>query len=167
MPQASRPLQHFFAVVTFCCAAGSAFAQSKPAPAPAKTGATPAPDKAAGAVLYVPGAYQDWKPASAPQIGAVAGSTSRFEGYVNFAGTGEQPFKFTDAPDWIHTNYGNGGSGVLNADGQADGLTVPAGGYYELTADTDKKTWTATKVDLERDRQRDAGRLGKGHADDL
>ena len=72
---------------------------------------------------------------------------SALKGFVNFTGTGEQPFKFTDAPDWAHTNYGAGtGGGTLNPDGQAGGLTVPAGGYYELTADLDKNTWTATKT---------------------
>ncbi len=65
---------------------------------------------------------------------------------MNFTGTGEQPFKFTDAPDWSHTNYGNGGNSTFSTDGQAGGLTVPSGGYYELTADTGKSTWTATKV---------------------
>ncbi len=94
----------------------------------------------------MPGAYQGWNPATAPQIGAVAGSGKRFEGFVNFTGTGEQPFKFTNAPDWTHTNYGNGGSGTLDPDGHAAGLTVPAGGYYELTADLEKNTWTATKT---------------------
>ena len=144
---APRLLQEFVAVAAFFCTVGTASAQTKPvSPAPAKSSATPVADKGSGAVLYVPGAYQDWKPATAPQIGAVAGSTRRFEGYVNFTGTGEQPFKFTDAPDWTHTNYGNGGGGKLDADGQAGGLTVPSGGYYELTADLDKMTWTATKV---------------------
>ena len=94
----------------------------------------------------MPGAYQDWKPDTAPQIGSVAGSPIRFEGYVNFAGTGEQPFKFTDAPDWTHTNYGAGPNHTFSTDGQAGGLTVPSGGYYELTADLAKGTWTATKT---------------------
>lgn len=129
------------------CAAGTALAQTKQSnPTPSKGGTTSVAKTGAEIVLYVPGAYQDWKPATAPQIGAVAGSTRRFEGYVNFTGTGEQPFKFTDAPDWTHTNYGNKGGNKLDPDGQAGGLTVPAGGYYELTADLDKLTWTATKV---------------------
>ena len=147
MLPATRPLHTFAAAAALLCAANIASAQTKPAvPAKAKPAATSTTDKASGAVLYVPGAYEDWKPDLAPQIGAVAGSTTRFEGYVNIAGTGEQPFKFTDAPDWTHTNYGNGGGDKLNPDGQAGGLTVPAGGYYELTADIEKKSWTATKT---------------------
>ncbi len=147
MSPAIRSLQTLFALAVVLATTGNAFAQGKPAAKPpAKAAATPAPAVAVDTVLYVPGAYQDWKPASAPQIGAVAGAATRFEGYVNFTGTGEQPFKFTDAPDWSHTNYGNGGGGTFTTDGQAGGLTVPAGGYYELTADLGKNTWTATKV---------------------
>ena len=147
MLPATRPLHTFAAAAALLCAANIASAQTKPAvPAKAKPAATSTTDKAPGAVLYVPGAYEDWKPDLAPQIGAVAGSTTRFEGYVNIAGTGEQPFKFTDAPDWTHTNYGNGGGSKLDPDGKAGGLTVPAGGYYELTADIEKKSWSATKT---------------------
>lgn len=147
MSLVTRTLQTLLVLAACLSAAGTAFAQGKPTnSAPAKSGATPVADKASAATLYVPGAYQDWKPATAPQIGAVSGSTTRFEGYVNFTGTGEQPFKFTDAPDWTHTNYGSGGGGALNPDGQAGGMTVPSGGYYELTADLSKKTWTATKT---------------------
>ena len=108
-------------------------APNNPAPAqatPAKTVSSPTSDKAPAAVLYVPGAYQDWKPATAPRIASVPDSDKRFEGYVFFAGTGEQPFKFTNAPDWVHTNYGNGGGGTFNIDGKAGGLSVPSGGYY-------------------------------------
>ena len=142
-------LQSLLSAVAFFCAANVCFAQSKPAsPTAAKPAASPKPaaDKGSEAFLYVPGAYQDWKPATAPQIGSVPGSSIRFEGYVNLLGTGEQPFKFTDAPDWTHTNYGAGPGGTFSTDGQAGGLTVPAGGYYELTADLGKGTWTATKT---------------------
>ena len=152
-----HPRPSFLVVLTLACAAATtAVAQTKATgPAAAKKAATtpkptaaaaPVGEKTSDAVLYVPGAYQDWKPESAPQIGAATGGTERFEGYVNFAGTGEQSFKFTDAPDWTHTNYGNAGSGTLTTDGNAAGLTLPAGGYYELTVDLSKKTWAATKT---------------------
>lgn len=96
--------------------------------------------------LYVPGAYQGWKPADAPMIAPVPGSAGMFEGYVNISGSGVQPFKFTNAPDWTHTNYGDGGNGAISTDGKADGMSVPDAGYYELTADTTKNKWTATKT---------------------
>jgi hypothetical protein len=143
----TRSLPALFAVATVFGAINICCAQTKATkPASPAAGAKPDSDKGPEAVLYVPGAYQDWKPATAPKIAAVPGSPSRYEGYVNFTGTGEQPFKFTDAPDWTHTNYGSGPGGTLSADGQAAGLTVPAGGYYELTADLGKSTWTATKT---------------------
>ena len=144
-----RSLRSLLSAAAFCCASNACLAQSKPAgPTTAKPTATakPAASKGPEAVLYVPGAYQNWKPDTAPQIGSVAGSPIRFEGYVNFTGTGEQPFKFTNAPDWTHTNYGAGPSGTFSTDGQAGGLTVSSGGYYELTADLAKGTWTATKT---------------------
>ena len=150
MVSSPRSLPNVLFAAVFLCAASSSFAQTKPAKkpaaAPAKPEATPAAEKAAGAVLYVPGAYQNWKPADAPQIGAVPGSPTKFEGYVNFTGSGEQPFKFTDAPDWVHTNYGKGEGGTLSTDGQAGGLTVPSPGYYDLTVDTTRNLWTATRT---------------------
>ena len=118
MRQATRFLPTILFAATLLCAANACFAQAKPSKpsAPAKPSATAKPDsdKDSGAVLYVPGAFEDWKPATAPQIASVAGSTARYEGYVNFPGSGEQPFKFTDAPDWTHTNYGNGGGDKLS-----------------------------------------------------
>lgn len=145
----NRFLPTILSTAAFFCAASAGFAQAKSTkPTTDKPAAGAASDAGKGSemVLYVPGAYQDWKPASAPQIGSVPGSSDRFDGYVNFTGTGELPFKFTDSPDWTHTNYGSGGAGTLSLDGQAGGLTVPAGGYYELTADLSKHTWTATKI---------------------
>ena len=96
--------------------------------------------------LYVPGDYQGWNPASAPIIAPVSGSPGKYEGYVNITGTGVQYFKFTNAPDWNHTNYGDGGGGTFSTDGAAGGLSVPEPGYYELTANLNNNTWTATKT---------------------
>jgi hypothetical protein len=97
-----------------------------------------------GLDLYVPGAYQNWDPSSAPILGPVPGMAGLYEGFVNITGSGTQDFKFTNAPDWNHINYGNGGNGTFSTDGQAGDLTVANGGYYELTADLNKNTWTAT-----------------------
>lgn len=97
-----------------------------------------------GLNLYVPGAYQNWDPGSAPTIGPVDGRAGLYEGYVNITGAGLQYFKYTSAPDWNHINYGDGGNGAFNTDGAAAGLSVPDGGYYELTANLNNNTWTAT-----------------------
>ncbi|MCC8071218.1 MAG: hypothetical protein LIO90_05385 [Bacteroidales bacterium] len=50
-----------------------------------------------------------------------------YEGYANLDGE----FKFTNAPDWSHTNYGNSGEeGKLTTDGSAGNLEASAGFYY-------------------------------------
>ncbi|MDR0793493.1 MAG: SusE domain-containing protein [Chitinophagaceae bacterium] len=97
-----------------------------------------------GLNLYVPGAYQNWDPSTAPVIAPVAGRAGLYEGYVNITGSGLQYFKYTNAPDWNHINYGDGGNGTFSTDGNAAGLSVPDGGYYELTANLNNMTWTAT-----------------------
>jgi starch-binding outer membrane protein SusE/F len=97
-----------------------------------------------GLDLYVPGAYQNWDPGSAPVLNPVPGMAGLYEGFVNISGTGIQYFKYTNAPDWNHINYGDGGNFTFSTDGAAAGLSVPNGGYYELTADLNKNTWTAT-----------------------
>ena len=38
--------------------------------------------------LYVPRAYQGWKPAEAPVLNPVPGSERKYEGYVNISGAG-------------------------------------------------------------------------------
>jgi len=97
-------------------------------------------------VLYVPGAYQGWDPATAPVIAEANGKPKMYEGYVYMAGSGGQDFKYTNSPDWDHINYGDGGNGTFSIDGAAAGLHVADGGYYELTADLNTNTWTATKT---------------------
>jgi len=97
--------------------------------------------------LYVPGAYQGWLPASAPTIAPFSTTYSYvFEGYVYFSPPGLNYFKYTNAPDWNHTNYGDGGNGTMSTNGLAAGLSVPDSGYYELTANLKDQTWTATKT---------------------
>jgi len=94
--------------------------------------------------LFVPGAYQGWNPATAPLLNPVSGKAGLFEGYVDITGSGIQYFKYTNAPDWNHINYGDGGNGTFSTNGNAAGLSVPNGAYYELTANLNNNTWTAT-----------------------
>jgi hypothetical protein len=97
-------------------------------------------------VLFVPGAYQGWDPPTAPVIAEANGKPKMYEGYYYMPGSGAQYFKYTNAPDWNHINYGDGGNGTFSTDGAAGGLFVPDGGYYELTADLNTNKWTATKT---------------------
>lgn len=100
--------------------------------------------------LFVPGDYQtpdQWSPATAPKIVPFSAELGYvFEGYVYMPGGGHG-FKFTNAPDWDHVNYGDAGGGKLSTDGLAGGLSVPSGGYYELIANLKDMTWKAIKTD--------------------
>ncbi len=97
-------------------------------------------------VLYVPGDYQSWTPATAATIAEFVGKPKMYEGYVYMSGSGTKGFKYTNAPDWNHINYGDAGNGGLSTDGTAGNLTVADGGYYELTANLNTNKWTATKT---------------------
>lgn len=93
--------------------------------------------------LYAPGDYQGWNPGAAPSIGATVPNLFAYEGYVNVPSGGSYEFKLTSAPDWDHTNYGDGGNGTLSTSG--GNLKWPAGGgYYLLKADLSALTWSAT-----------------------
>lgn len=96
--------------------------------------------------MYIPGAYQGWDPSTAPALNPAAGRPGLYEAYINITGSGAQYFKYTSAPDWNHINYGDGGNGTFSTDGNAAGLSVPDGGYYEVTANLNDNTWTATKT---------------------
>jgi hypothetical protein len=96
--------------------------------------------------LYIPGGYQGWNPAAAPLLNPVEGRPGLYEGFIYTPGAGAQYFKYTSHPDWDHTNYGDGGNGTFSTDGLAAGLSVPDGGYYEVTANFNNNTWTATKT---------------------
>jgi hypothetical protein len=90
--------------------------------------------------LYVPGAYQGWKPDEADSIGSI-NSDGKYEGYIYMPDATE--FKFTSARDWQHINYGNSGTpGLLDTDGGAPNLSVPEGGFYKFNVNTNDLTWT-------------------------
>jgi len=94
-------------------------------------------------LLFVPGDYQGWTPASAPALGAPK-NDGNYDGYVNIPSGGTYQFKFTGEADWNGTIYGDtaasGKSGVL---GGGNNLQVAGAGYYHLTANTTANTWSA------------------------
>ncbi len=104
------------------------------------TNITPYEDIIVYPKLWVPGSYQNWSPADAPTIASLL-FDGNFEGYVYFS-TENTQFKFTSDPDWNHTNYGNGGAGVLDTDPGASNLTVADAGYYKFNVNTNNLTWT-------------------------
>jgi hypothetical protein len=93
--------------------------------------------------LWVPGAYQGWAPGTAPTI--PYGTDGKYEGYV-YMSVGDE-FKFTSAPDWVHTNFGYAGTlGKLTTDGLAGGVKVASAGYYKLNADLKNLTYSTYLV---------------------
>lgn len=91
------------------------------------------------ALLYVPGDYQNWDPASAPQLASV-NSDGKYEGYVYFPSNSK--FKFTSQPNWDGTNYGDGGAGQISTSG--DNLSISGPAYYKINVNTNDNTWSAT-----------------------
>ena len=93
--------------------------------------------------MFVPGSYQNWDPLTAPTIALITGKPGLFECYVYFSGSTKQTFKYTSKRDFNHIVYGNTGTGGLTTAVNSDSMSVPTGGYYELTADLNGNLWTA------------------------
>ena len=89
--------------------------------------------------LYVPGGHQGWNPGAAPILYS-SKLDWKFDGYVYMEGGNE--FKFTSAPNWDGTNYGNAGDGKLSSDGGAGNLKITETGFYRLTVDLSKEPYT-------------------------
>lgn len=110
-----------------------------------KNEVVPAPTK-----LWIPGGYQssggDPSQSDALTLYAVSDSDDKiFEGYVSIPSA--TWIKFTNAPDWGHTNYGSGGDGILSPDGAAAGIDIPAAGYYKIVVNTEDLTYSISKIE--------------------
>ncbi|TVQ12935.1 MAG: hypothetical protein EA361_10290 [Bacteroidetes bacterium] len=93
-------------------------------------------------VLWVPGAYQGWSPATAPNVYSPT-SNDIYKGYVHFpADVTSLEFKFTGQPNWDGPNYGFGGEGILDTDAGASNLSVEETGTYYMTVNTEELTWS-------------------------
>ena len=96
--------------------------------------------------LWVPGDYQGWNPATASTIVSV-NSDKIYEGYIFIPAGGTNQYKYTAQADWTPMAYGDGGNGVLIVANYSGGnFTAPSDGYYELSANLNTMTWTATKT---------------------
>jgi hypothetical protein len=103
---------------------------------------TPYADVVTYPSLWVPGDYQGWDPAGAPQIYDFDGD-GVYTGYIYFPEDAASfEFKFTSQPDWDGINYGDGGEGVLDVDAGAGNLSVPAAGGYQVEVDVNNLSWT-------------------------
>ena len=95
-------------------------------------------------LLYIPGDFQGWSPATAPTAAAL--QPKIYEGYINVPAGGTNYFKMTTARDWDHINYGDAGAGKVTNDGLAGGMLVPAAGYNLVSVNLNTNTWTAIRT---------------------
>ncbi len=91
--------------------------------------------------LYTPGGSNSWNQANSQRL-----YTSNYADYFGYAYL-EGEFKFSNAPDWNHTNYGAGAAeGTLSADGGAGNLMVSAAGLYWCSVSTAALTYSLYQV---------------------
>jgi starch-binding outer membrane protein SusE/F len=101
---------------------------------------------------YVPGDYVtasypgstfgNWDPANSPQVKSLATAPDNIEGYVYMANT-TNGWKFATLPNWNGPNYGDGGSGKLDANG--GNFSSPMG-YYKINVNAAANPMTYTAV---------------------
>ncbi|MDE6796058.1 MAG: hypothetical protein K2J63_12240 [Muribaculaceae bacterium] len=91
------------------------------------------------AYLYTPGATNDWNQAASRPLYCL--DAIHYSGYAVLGGE----FKFSDAPNWDGTNYGEGEEpGTLSTDG--GNLSVSPEGLYWCTANVEELTYTTYYV---------------------
>lgn len=89
-------------------------------------------------LLYVPGDYQGWTPATAPTLGSL-NNDGIFDGYIDIPSGGSYEFKFTTGPDWSNA-LGDAGGGTLSSSG--GNLNFGGPGFYHVSVNTNNNTWT-------------------------
>jgi hypothetical protein len=102
----------------------------------------PNPGNTTYPVIYVPGGYQGWDPATASQLSSAANDNT-YEGYVYFPDD-QREFKFTVAPNWS-INFGDNGSD-LSLESNGANITVPEGGFYKINVDLTNLSYTLLKT---------------------
>lgn len=93
--------------------------------------------------LYTPGDANGWNQSASQML-----FTNNYSDYYGYAVLATGGFKFTDAPDWNHTNYGaSGNEGILSTDGGAGNLAVPVTGLYWCHVNTASLTYAVTYIE--------------------
>lgn len=93
--------------------------------------------------LYTPGDANGWSQGASQML-----YTDNYADYYGFAVLSPGGFKFTNAPDWDHINYGStGDEGTLSTDGGAGNLSVPVQGLYWCHVNTASLTYEVTLIE--------------------
>jgi hypothetical protein len=103
----------------------------------------PNPGNTTYPVIYVPGGYQGWTPATANQL-ASKNSDNTYEGYIYFPAD-QKEFKITLGPDWSNNLGDDGANGTLEPNGA--NLSVAEAGFYKFNVDLTALTYTLLKTD--------------------
>ena len=91
--------------------------------------------------LYTPGNSNGWNWLNSQLLG-----TTDYAVYTGYAVL-DGEFKFSNAPDWDHINYGAGaGEGLLSTDGGAGNLSVDKAGLYWCDVNTASLTYALTYI---------------------
>lgn len=94
------------------------------------------------AASYPGSTFADWSPDKSPLVKSTVTAPDNLEGYVYMANTANQ-WKFATQPNWDGPNYGDGGSGTLDANG--GNFNSPAG-YYKINVNAAPTPMTYTAV---------------------
>ena len=103
----------------------------------------PNPGNTTYPVIYVPGGYQGWTPATANQL-ASRNNDNTYEGYIYFPAD-QKEFKITLGPDWSNNLGDDGANGTLEPNGA--NLSVAEAGFYKFNVDLTALTYTLLKTD--------------------
>lgn len=91
--------------------------------------------------LYTPGSSNNWTQTDSQLL--YTSDYTTYNGYAYLSGE----FKFTNAPDWDHTNYGaTDEAGTLTTAGDAGNLTVETPGLYWATVNVAKLTYSLAAI---------------------
>lgn len=91
------------------------------------------------AASYPGSTFADWSPDKSPQVKSTITGPDKLEGYVYMSKAANE-WKFATQANWDGPNYGDGGTGKLDANG---GNFKSGPGYYKINADAAAMTYTA------------------------
>lgn len=121
----------------------SAFVSKFPAIGGGSVIVAPNPGNTTYPVIYAPGGYQGWDPATAMQLSS-PNNDNTYEGYIYFPAD-QKEFKITLGPDWSNNLGDNGADGSLEPNGA--NLSVPGEGFYKFNVDLTALTYTLLKTE--------------------